>query len=105
LKACSPIGRAPTCSRRTKTVPALRSAVAKAHELFDDDPPPGRGAGGYRSWTVRPDRFRSAPTFPYGLEAPGPALVFFHGGGFVIGTLNTYDAICQRLGRGVGRAR
>ncbi len=79
-----------------KTVPALRGAVAKAHELFDADPPPV---------AARVDTDLDGPAgpipvrayIPYGLEAPGPALVFFHGGGFVIGTLQSYDAICQRL--------
>lgn len=28
---------------------------------------------------------------------PTPALVYFHGGGFVIGSIDTHDAICRRL--------
>ncbi len=31
---------------------------------------------------------------------PGPAIVFFHGGGFVLGDLETYDMICRRLAHG-----
>jgi acetyl esterase len=34
---------------------------------------------------------------PAGAAAPGPALVYFHGGGFVIGDLETHDAHCRRL--------
>ncbi|MFD1646220.1 alpha/beta hydrolase [Haloarchaeobius litoreus] len=30
-------------------------------------------------------------------EGPHPTLVFFHGGGFVIGTLDTHDAVCRAL--------
>lgn len=30
-------------------------------------------------------------------DAPMPVLVYFHGGGFVIGDLNTHDAICRML--------
>ena len=29
--------------------------------------------------------------------APAPAIVFFHGGGFVLGDLDTHDVICRRL--------
>ena len=28
---------------------------------------------------------------------PGPALVYFHGGGFVIGDIDSFDTICRRL--------
>ena len=35
---------------------------------------------------------------------PGPGLVFFHGGGFVLGDLDSHDMICRRLAEGA-RAR
>jgi acetyl esterase len=36
-------------------------------------------------------------------DAPQPALLFFHGGGWVIGDLDTHDAICRRLASASGR--
>jgi acetyl esterase len=35
---------------------------------------------------------------------PGPGILFFHGGGFVLGDLDTHDMICRRLASGA-RAR
>ena len=32
---------------------------------------------------------------------PGPALVYFHGGGFVLGDLDGYDAVCAEIARGL----
>ena len=34
---------------------------------------------------------------PEGASAAGPGLVYFHGGGFVIGDLETHDGHCRRL--------
>lgn len=39
---------------------------------------------------------------PEGAAQGGPALVFIHGGGFVIGDLETNDAFCRRLAAGAG---
>jgi acetyl esterase len=35
-------------------------------------------------------------------SGPFPILVFFHGGGFVIGDLDTHDGVCRRLANGAG---
>ncbi|MEZ5945439.1 MAG: alpha/beta hydrolase [Hyphomonas sp.] len=32
--------------------------------------------------------------------APGPGILFFHGGGFVIGDLDSHDMLCRRLAEG-----
>ena len=39
---------------------------------------------------------------PRGGGRPLPVLVFFHGGGFVLGRLDEFDAFCTRLGDGAG---
>jgi acetyl esterase len=35
-------------------------------------------------------------------SGPLPALIFFHGGGYVIGSLDTHDAPCRQLANGAG---
>ena len=47
----------------------------------------GGGAG------ARPARLYT----PAGAATPSGLLVYFHGGGFVIGDLETHDAHCRRL--------
>ncbi|MEQ7011008.1 alpha/beta hydrolase [Actinopolymorpha sp. B17G11] len=34
---------------------------------------------------------------PARVNGPGPALVYFHGGGFVMGSIETHDAVCRFL--------
>lgn len=34
------------------------------------------------------------------VAAPRPAVIYFHGGGFVIGNLDTHDGLCRRIARG-----
>src|SRR4051812_11931675 len=37
-----------------------------------------------------------------GAPAPSPALVFFHGGGWVLGDIETVDNLCRRLANASG---
>lgn len=39
---------------------------------------------------------------PKGAGAPGPGIVYFHGGGFVIGDLDTHDSFLRRLAASSG---
>lgn len=39
---------------------------------------------------------------PRGAEALGPLLLFFHGGGFILGDIETHDAFCVRLAEAAG---
>lgn len=80
-----------------KTVTAMRDAMAKMEELVELAPPPiadvqdieiAGGDGG------RPARVY----IPYGAQPEhGPGLVFFHGGGFMVGSLKSHDPLCRRL--------
>lgn len=82
--------------RPEKTAPGMRKALRKAIPLVDETPPPVvqkadihiAGAKGPRNARVY---------VPHGAAESGAGLVYFHGGGFVIGDLDTHDALCQRL--------
>ncbi|MEM7413135.1 MAG: alpha/beta hydrolase [Myxococcota bacterium] len=37
-------------------------------------------------------------------DGPFPGLVYFHGGGFVVGNLDTHDGVCRQLANGAGCA-
>jgi acetyl esterase len=39
---------------------------------------------------------------PFGATVPGPLLVYLHGGGWVLGDLDTHDATCRFLAREAG---
>jgi acetyl esterase len=62
------------------------------------------GAGIYRG-VAATDRSFAGPACelrlrvyePAGLDHPGPALVFFHGGGFLLGSIETHDGTCRCL--------
>ncbi|MGH8517300.1 MAG: alpha/beta hydrolase, partial [Panacagrimonas sp.] len=55
------------------------------------------------------DRNVTGPAGPIGTrvytpegKGPFPVLVFFHGGGWVIGDLESHDSVCRELSAGVG---
>ena len=35
-------------------------------------------------------------------QGPSPIMVYFHGGGWVVGSVDTHDGVCRRLTNGVG---
>ena len=39
---------------------------------------------------------------PHGVGEPAPAIVYLHGGGWVIGSLDSHDHVCRRLARAAG---
>ena len=79
-----------------KTAPAMRQALANAHALIEASPPPVQAKDNLST----PGEGGDIPLrlyTPHGADETGPALIYFHGGGFVFGTLDTFDAVCQRL--------
>jgi acetyl esterase/lipase len=83
----------------TLTVPEARALFLAACEVLALDPPPvaaigevlaARSDGG----EVRMRLYRAATADPSGTL---PALVYFHGGGWVIGDPDTHDSLCRHL--------
>lgn len=79
-----------------KTTPAMRDALEKAVSLMELPPPEVETvedihiAGG--------EGPRNARVYiPTDAMDNGAGLVFFHGGGFTVGSLGTYDPFCRRL--------
>jgi acetyl esterase len=87
--------------------PAYHTLSPKeARQLFREtrpaSTPPAPEIGGVKDVTadgvpLRVYRPRGAPP-----TAPLPALVYFHGGGWVIGDLETHDVLCRQLAAGAG---
>jgi acetyl esterase len=80
-----------------KTVSGLRDALENAQDFLEVAPPPVARREDVKlshgALTV-PARVY----IPHGAKEPkGPALVFFHGGGFILGSIDGYDPMCQRL--------
>ncbi|MFI4933969.1 MAG: alpha/beta hydrolase [Caulobacterales bacterium] len=85
-----------------ETAALRRAALRDLAEIADD-----RGEGSGESCDLNlvtdagpvPARLYSPPDAPIGAL---PALVFFHGGGWVAGGLDTHDGLCRRLAAAAG---
>jgi acetyl esterase len=88
----------------TGTAPEARAAYREARAAVSPDPPDvdlvrdlaAPGPGG--PLTLR--LYRGAGTGAAAL----PVLMFFHGGGWVIGDIDTHDVVCRRLANAAGCA-
>jgi len=81
---------------RGRTPAAARARMRESIKICEAPPPPGV--------TARDDGLPGpAGTIPIrcyapaGVPAPSPGVVYFHGGGWVTGDLETHDAFCRRL--------
>ncbi|PHS27391.1 MAG: lipase [Robiginitomaculum sp.] len=88
--------------RFSKETPAhavafARSAIANGKDNWQKPAPPIADARGVR--IPSPNGAIAARLYtPLGAGvAPGPGLIFFHGGGFIVGDVASYDSACRRL--------
>jgi len=84
---------------RGRTPARARKKLAESVRVVDGAPVTGVGArdeiaGGVRARLYAPDD----------LAAPSPGIVYFHGGGWVTGDLDSHDRLCRRLAQ-LGRMR
>ena len=83
----------------TLSAPEARELFLAAREVLAPDPPPVAeirelSAPGPTGAAVPLRLYRGATTIP---DDTLPALVYFHGGGWVIGDLDTHDSLCRHL--------
>ncbi|MGH8778585.1 alpha/beta hydrolase [Paraburkholderia sp.] len=78
-----------------KSAPILEIASAPTHAIEDLSVPVRDGT------TIRARLYQ--PSEPSWAE-PLPALVYFHGGGFTVGSVDTHDALCRMFARDAGCA-
>jgi acetyl esterase len=83
----------------TLTVPEARALFLAAREVLTPDPPP---VGEVRAFSAPREDGGAVPLRLYrGATAAFtrvlPALVYFHGGGWVIGDLDTHDSLCRHF--------
>ncbi|ARS53202.1 hypothetical protein B9G99_10315 [Kushneria konosiri] len=82
---------------------AQRRAVADQANLKLQRPPLAYPVAEIRDLAIQgpagPMTLRLYYPFVHGSSGPRPVTVFFHGGGFVTGSLATYDVICRALCR------
>ena len=83
----------------TLSAPEARELFLAAREVLAPDPPPvaeilGLSAPGPAGAAIPLRLYRGAGTTPGDTL---PALVYFHGGGWVIGDLDTHDSLCRHL--------
>lgn len=74
-----------------------RKAMATSKQKMEKDPPAIAGAQGIEI-PLRGRSLRARLYTPLAAgHAPGPGLVFYHGGGWLVGDIAGYDNVCRRL--------
>lgn len=84
-------------SFRSLSIPDARAAVRQMAAAADL-PPDASVAREDISFDIHGTRQLRARVFvPRGITAPGPTIVYFHGGGWTTGDLDTHDSLCRSI--------
>jgi acetyl esterase len=86
----------------TLPVPEARESLRAEAALFAPREPLPMAQVEEVTISGAPGPLRARLYVPPGLPAPSPLLVYFHGGGFVCGDLDTHDPPCRFLARHAG---
>jgi acetyl esterase len=97
------IGRAQRVPLHAMSAPAARAAYVAAAEVLDLPRTPLHRVQDLLVPTVD-GVMCAARLYDPGREDPSPALLYFHGGGFVIGGLETHDSLCRQFALRSGAA-
>ncbi|MCU0654232.1 MAG: alpha/beta hydrolase [Polyangiaceae bacterium] len=84
-------------------VPLARATFRHQTRIVDLSPPPDVASEELRL-QINGTSLQARLYRPAGAPGRPPALVYFHGGGFVIGDLDSHDGVCRWLSRGSGAA-
>lgn len=89
----------------THTLPAAEARRAYLERRFFTQPDPPRVGGVKPLTSAGPGGLLPLRVYaPAGATRPHPVLVYFHGGGWTIGDLDTHDVVCRTLCAGSGCA-
>ncbi len=78
-----------------RTTQAMRDALERARDLIDVPPPPVEHCDDIKLPGAQGD-LAARVYRPYG-AIEGAGLLYFHGGGFMVGSLDSHEPLCQRL--------
>jgi acetyl esterase len=78
--------------------PEARLHFTRQILVVDAPPPPGVAAQDHRI-PVPGDTLPARLYTPAGLQGRSPAVLYLHGGGMVVGSVDTHDALCRHLAR------
>lgn len=92
------MARAPLPPLYTLAVPAARAAYATAGQVLEVAAPALARVEELRI-PVRDGNLLAARLFAPATESGLPVLLYFHGGGFVIGSIETHDTLCRMLAK------
>ncbi|MFI6492454.1 alpha/beta hydrolase [Streptomyces sp. NPDC050564] len=89
-------------SVENREIPGPKGAPEIPVRIYRPQPRPQAMQEANPRWTSEPQPTPERHLDPVRLPAPRPAVVFFHGGGWVIGGLDTHDPIARALCRDAG---